>query len=178
MHWYWWFHSFVPRFICDNLALPVPCHWERVNTDEPYQVSNLHLHLHSFNCLPDLLFDFFFRFCPTAHSSVQRHIWVQRSGQVVWKNHVSTYKIHSEDTEPGSMGVFLQVYTSVCLCHSHTCSDYIQWENILDFSNSLAEMMTYKQSCDSIIQLLTHYWKARSTLVNIFSILTPLLMVE
>lgn len=29
---------FVLRFICDNLALPVPCHWERVNTDEPYQV--------------------------------------------------------------------------------------------------------------------------------------------
>lgn len=27
-----------PRFICDNLALPVPCHWERINTDEPYQV--------------------------------------------------------------------------------------------------------------------------------------------
>nr|XP_004548335.2 uncharacterized protein LOC101482593 isoform X3 [Maylandia zebra] len=27
------------RFICDNLALPVPCHWERINTDEPYQVS-------------------------------------------------------------------------------------------------------------------------------------------
>ncbi|XP_053364371.1 protein mono-ADP-ribosyltransferase PARP11-like isoform X3 [Clarias gariepinus] len=26
------------RFICDNLALPVPCHWERVNTDEPYQL--------------------------------------------------------------------------------------------------------------------------------------------
>lgn len=26
------------RFICDNLALPVPCHWERINTDEPYQV--------------------------------------------------------------------------------------------------------------------------------------------
>lgn len=28
----------TPRFICDNLALPVPCHWERINTDEPYQV--------------------------------------------------------------------------------------------------------------------------------------------
>ncbi|XP_077450054.1 protein mono-ADP-ribosyltransferase PARP11-like isoform X2 [Stigmatopora argus] len=25
------------RFICDNLALPVPCHWERINTDEPFQ---------------------------------------------------------------------------------------------------------------------------------------------
>lgn len=29
------------RFICDNLALPVPCHWERINMDEPYQVSNI-----------------------------------------------------------------------------------------------------------------------------------------
>lgn len=29
------------RFICDNLALPVPCHWERINTDEPYQVSKI-----------------------------------------------------------------------------------------------------------------------------------------
>ncbi|KAF5897154.1 poly [ADP-ribose] polymerase 11-like, partial [Clarias magur] len=26
------------RFICDNLALPVPSNWERVNTDEPYQL--------------------------------------------------------------------------------------------------------------------------------------------
>ncbi|XP_061085445.1 uncharacterized protein LOC133119062 isoform X2 [Conger conger] len=25
------------RFICDNLALPVPSHWERINTEEPYQ---------------------------------------------------------------------------------------------------------------------------------------------
>ncbi|CDR00028.1 unnamed protein product [Oncorhynchus mykiss] len=33
------FHSATGfRFICDNLALPVPCHWERINTDEPYQV--------------------------------------------------------------------------------------------------------------------------------------------
>lgn len=30
--------SLSVRFICDNLALPVPCHWERINTDEPYQV--------------------------------------------------------------------------------------------------------------------------------------------
>ncbi|XP_049616582.1 protein mono-ADP-ribosyltransferase PARP11 isoform X1 [Syngnathus scovelli] len=29
------------RFICDNLALPVPCHWERINTDEPYQLVQL-----------------------------------------------------------------------------------------------------------------------------------------
>ncbi|XP_030198263.1 protein mono-ADP-ribosyltransferase PARP11 isoform X2 [Gadus morhua] len=29
------------RFICDNLALPVPCHWERINTDEPYQLVSL-----------------------------------------------------------------------------------------------------------------------------------------
>lgn len=29
------------RFICDNLALPVPCHWESINTDEPYQVSEV-----------------------------------------------------------------------------------------------------------------------------------------
>ncbi|KAM4523895.1 protein mono-ADP-ribosyltransferase PARP11-like isoform 4-T4 [Fundulus diaphanus] len=29
------------RFICDNLALPVPCHWERINTDEPYQLIQL-----------------------------------------------------------------------------------------------------------------------------------------
>uniref|UniRef100_A0A3Q3D5T2 Poly [ADP-ribose] polymerase n=1 Tax=Hippocampus comes TaxID=109280 RepID=A0A3Q3D5T2_HIPCM len=28
-------------FICDNLALPVPCHWERINTDEPYQLVQL-----------------------------------------------------------------------------------------------------------------------------------------
>lgn len=33
------------RFICDNLALPVPCHWERINTDEPYQVSQATLFL-------------------------------------------------------------------------------------------------------------------------------------
>lgn len=33
--------SFSLRFICDNLALPVPCHWERINTDEPYQVSKV-----------------------------------------------------------------------------------------------------------------------------------------
>ncbi|KPP67272.1 poly-like [Scleropages formosus] len=26
------------RFICDNLALPVPAHWERINTEEPYQL--------------------------------------------------------------------------------------------------------------------------------------------
>ncbi|XP_028809578.1 protein mono-ADP-ribosyltransferase PARP11-like isoform X2 [Denticeps clupeoides] len=26
------------RFVCDNLALPVPCHWENINTDEPYQL--------------------------------------------------------------------------------------------------------------------------------------------
>ncbi|KAG1953449.1 protein mono-ADP-ribosyltransferase PARP11-like [Pimephales promelas] len=26
------------RFICDNPALPVPSHWERVNTEEPYQL--------------------------------------------------------------------------------------------------------------------------------------------
>uniref|UniRef100_A0A1A8KC07 Poly [ADP-ribose] polymerase n=1 Tax=Nothobranchius kuhntae TaxID=321403 RepID=A0A1A8KC07_NOTKU len=29
------------RFICDNLALPVPCHWERINTDETYQLIQL-----------------------------------------------------------------------------------------------------------------------------------------
>ncbi|XP_034019210.1 protein mono-ADP-ribosyltransferase PARP11 [Thalassophryne amazonica] len=29
------------RFICDNLALPVPCHWERINADEPYQLIEL-----------------------------------------------------------------------------------------------------------------------------------------
>lgn len=33
--------SLSVRFICDNLALPVPCHWERINTDEPYQVSKI-----------------------------------------------------------------------------------------------------------------------------------------
>lgn len=34
--------SSIPvRFICDNLALPVPCHWERINTDEPYQVCKI-----------------------------------------------------------------------------------------------------------------------------------------
>eukprot|EP00063_Salmo_salar_P070246 XP_014045081.1 PREDICTED: poly [ADP-ribose] polymerase 11-like [Salmo salar] len=36
------FHSATGfRFICDNLALPVPCHWERINTDEPYQLVSL-----------------------------------------------------------------------------------------------------------------------------------------
>nr|XP_006633812.2 PREDICTED: poly [ADP-ribose] polymerase 11-like [Lepisosteus oculatus] len=29
------------RFICDNLALPVPSHWEFVDTDQPYQVVSL-----------------------------------------------------------------------------------------------------------------------------------------
>ncbi|XP_061085443.1 protein mono-ADP-ribosyltransferase PARP11-like isoform X1 [Conger conger] len=29
------------RFICDNLALPVPSHWERINTEEPYQLISL-----------------------------------------------------------------------------------------------------------------------------------------
>lgn len=33
--------SLSVRFICDNLALPVPCHWERINTDEPYQVCKI-----------------------------------------------------------------------------------------------------------------------------------------
>ncbi|XP_035257836.1 protein mono-ADP-ribosyltransferase PARP11-like isoform X2 [Anguilla anguilla] len=31
------------RFICDNLALPVPSHWERINTEEPFQVSDARL---------------------------------------------------------------------------------------------------------------------------------------
>ncbi|XP_066580426.1 protein mono-ADP-ribosyltransferase PARP11 [Amia ocellicauda] len=30
------------RFICDNLALPVPSHWEMINTDDPYQLIPLH----------------------------------------------------------------------------------------------------------------------------------------
>ncbi|XP_048865119.1 protein mono-ADP-ribosyltransferase PARP11 [Brienomyrus brachyistius] len=29
------------RFICDNLALPIPVHWERINTEETYQLITL-----------------------------------------------------------------------------------------------------------------------------------------
>ncbi|XP_028305766.1 protein mono-ADP-ribosyltransferase PARP11-like [Gouania willdenowi] len=36
------------RFICDNLALPVPCHWERIDTDEPYQLIQLGRDTHEF----------------------------------------------------------------------------------------------------------------------------------
>lgn len=39
------------RFICDNPALPVPSHWERVNTEEPYQVckEKVKLNIMTFN---------------------------------------------------------------------------------------------------------------------------------
>ncbi|XP_060939931.1 protein mono-ADP-ribosyltransferase PARP11 [Limanda limanda] len=43
------FHSVTGfRFICDNLALPVPCHWEKINTDEPYQLIQLGRDTHEF----------------------------------------------------------------------------------------------------------------------------------
>ncbi|MBN3317404.1 PAR11 polymerase, partial [Atractosteus spatula] len=29
------------RFICDNLSLPVPSHWEMIDTDQPYQMISL-----------------------------------------------------------------------------------------------------------------------------------------
>lgn len=94
------------RFICDNLALPVPCHWERINTDEPYQV--LHLLkwtslLHSDGC--DV----------AAHPAGTRHPRVQRGGPPVWKDHGSSHQIHPEDSELGFMGILLQVWVETLM---------------------------------------------------------------
>ncbi|XP_024588979.1 poly [ADP-ribose] polymerase 11 isoform X2 [Neophocaena asiaeorientalis asiaeorientalis] len=37
------------RYICENEAIPMPLHWENVNTDLPYQLIPLHSQTHEYN---------------------------------------------------------------------------------------------------------------------------------
>ncbi|KAM6961742.1 protein mono-ADP-ribosyltransferase PARP11-like isoform 2-T2 [Tautogolabrus adspersus] len=98
------------RFICDNLALPVPCHWERINTDEPYQLIQLGRDTYEFKevarlydrtmdhpikCIQRIqnldLWEFFCR-KPSCEKSSAR--WTLRSGCCFTAQDTATYKLY------------------------------------------------------------------------------------
>lgn len=89
----------------------MPCHWERINTDEPYQVSVatsflsfwVTLWQHERTC----------RVIVAAHPARTRHVRVQRGRPAVREDHGPSHQVHTEDPEFGFVGILLQVWHSV-----------------------------------------------------------------